>query len=101
MVVDRHGELLLGLLLSDDVLVEEAEDLVGRREGGAGRAALALLVVGDDVVADVHALVADEDGRSGDQLPDVVLVLVTERTAEDLTASPLPFMAKRSSSRDL
>jgi hypothetical protein len=42
------------------------------------------VVVGDDVVADLNALVADEHRRSGNQLPDVILVLVTEQAAEGL-----------------
>jgi hypothetical protein len=46
-------------------------------------------VVGDDVVADLDALVADEHRRSGNQLPDVVLVLVTERAAEDFVFAGL------------
>ncbi len=89
VVVDRHCQLLLRLLLADDVLVEEAVDLVGRGQRRTGRPSLALLVVGDDVVADIDTLVADEDGRAGDELPDVVLVLVAERATEDLGAFAL------------
>ncbi len=53
-------------------------------------AVLEAVVVGDDVVADLDALVADEDRRSGNQLPDVVLILVAERAAQD-------FRSRRSS----
>ena len=84
VVVDRDGELLLGPFLADDVLVEELLDFLGRRQRGAGAAVLEPVVVGDDVVADLDALVADEDGRSGDELADVVLVLVAERATQDL-----------------
>jgi hypothetical protein len=41
------------------------------------------VVVGDDVVADLDALVADEDRRARDQLADVVLVLVAEGAPQD------------------
>src|SRR5579872_97677 len=90
MVVDRDRQLLLRLFLADDVLVEELLDLLRDRQGGAGPAArLELVVVRDDVVADLDALVADEDGRTGDQFADVVLVLVTERAAENLAFAVL------------
>jgi hypothetical protein len=67
VVVDRDGELLLRLLLADDVLVEQLLELVRLGEIGL----LLLLehpVLGDDVEADVDALVADEDRRAGDQV---------------------------------
>ena len=91
VVVDRDRELLLGLLLADDVFVEELLDVLRDRErGGAGAAAcFELVVVGDDVVADLDALVADEHSRARDQLADVVLVLVAERAAEDLAVAGL------------
>src|SRR5439155_14911020 len=43
------------------------------------------VVVGDDVVADFNALVADEHSRAGDELPNVVLVLVAEGAPQDLS----------------
>ena len=88
MVVDRDRELLLRLFLADDVLVEELLDFLRDRQRGAGAAArLEAVVVRDDVVADLDALVADEDRRARDQLADVVLVLVAERAAEDLAVA--------------
>jgi hypothetical protein len=54
------------------------------RDGAGAAAGLEAVVVGDDVVADLDTLVADEDGRARDQLADVVLILVAERAAEDL-----------------
>src|SRR6185503_2947696 len=80
VVVDRDGELLLRALLADDVLVEELLDFLRRRQRRAGAAILKTVVVRDDVVADLDALVADEDRWARDQLPDVVLVLVAEGT---------------------
>jgi hypothetical protein len=88
VVVDRDGELLLRLFLADDVLVEELLDLLRDRQGGAGAAArLEPVVVGDDVVADFDALVADEDRRARNELADVVLVFIAERAAEDLAVA--------------
>src|SRR6185295_11260947 len=83
VVVDRDRELFLGPLLADDVLVEELLDFLRRRERGAGAAVLEPIVIGNDVIADFDTLVADEDRRACNQLPDVVLVLVAERAAQD------------------
>src|SRR5262249_43517606 len=49
---------------------------------GRPRAPVELVVVGNDVVADFDALVANEDGRSRDELADVVLILVAERAPQ-------------------
>ena len=83
VVVDGDGELLLRPLLADDVLVEELLDFLRGRQRRARAAVLEPVVVGDDVVADLDALVADEDRRARDQLADVVLVLVAERAPQD------------------
>src|SRR5262249_19981638 len=83
VVVDRDGQLLLGDLLADDVLVEELLDLVRYGQRGLVGAALDPAVIRDDVVADVDALVADEDRGTGDQLADIILVLVAEGATED------------------
>jgi hypothetical protein len=37
------------------------------------RTRLVLAILGDDVETDVHAFIADIDGRAGDQLLDVTL----------------------------
>jgi hypothetical protein len=83
VVVDRHRERALGLLLADDVLVEHPIDLarlgevldVERGRGGQ------LLV--DDLVAEIDALVADVDAGAGDELLDLPLRLAAE-AAEQL-----------------
>ena len=87
VLVDGDGEALLGLLLADDVLVEERLDLGGFGEGRARGDGLGLLVVGDDLVADVNALVADVDGGPGDELLDFVLRLAAERAAQRVISS--------------
>ena len=90
VVVDRDGELLLGLFLADDVLVEELLDFLRHGQGRARAVGpLEAVVVGDDVVADLDALVADEDRRTRDELADVVLVLVAERAPEHFVLAVL------------
>jgi len=61
VVVDSHRQDLLGTLLTNDVLVENAADFLRRRE--LVRAALGLCFLDlftNDVIAQVDALVADE-----------------------------------------
>ena len=41
------------------------------------------IIVRDDVVTDFDTLIADEDGGTGDELTDVVLIFVAERTTQD------------------
>jgi hypothetical protein len=83
VVVDRHREDLLGLLLADDVLVEGGLDLARvrelRRRGLRARRVEHLLL--DDLLAEVDALVADIDALARDQLADLFLRLAAEAAA--------------------
>ena len=78
VVVDRHRQRPLRLLLADDVVVEDAVDLlrlgqVLEIELGRDRE---LFV--DDLVAEVDALVADVDARTSDEFLDLPLGLSAE-----------------------
>ena len=65
VVVDRDGEDLLRALLADHVLVEDGLDLGRLGDGGQPVGLLLLLdLLGDDVVAQADALVADVDRRA-------------------------------------
>src|SRR5690606_11414469 len=76
-------DLALRLVLSDDVLIEEGLDL-----RGSGHAAvppgdrLLLRVLANDVQAEPDALGADVDVRPRDDLFDLALWFVAERTAQ-------------------
>src|SRR5467141_825278 len=86
VVVDGDGEDLLGALLADDVLVEDALDL-GRLGQRADLPRLLLFpLLGDDVVAELDALVADVDGGARDELAHVVLALAAERALQGAVA---------------
>jgi hypothetical protein len=83
VIVHRDREDLLRALLPDHVLVENLLDLGRLRDGGRRRERLLLIaLLRDDVVAEVDALVADVDGRAGDQLPHLVLALAAEGADE-------------------
>ena len=87
VVVDCDSQLLLGLVLAYDVIVEETFDLswLGEMACGGGWNIAAAIVV-EDRVTDGNALVADVGARvvagRRDQLGHGVLRLVTERAAK-------------------
>ncbi len=88
MVVDGDGQRALRRLLADDVLLEEAEDLLrlGEVEFAAGFFAGLSESFFDDLVAEFHALVADVDTRTSNELLDLLLALATEGTLEQIGA---------------
>src|SRR5450759_85861 len=89
VVVDGDGELALGRLLPDDVLVEEFLDLARFRKLRFGLGLVEHPVLGDDVEADVDALVANVDRRPRDELLHVPLGLVAEAAAQNVARTRL------------
>src|SRR6185312_1959409 len=73
VVVDGDGQGALGVLLTDDVAIELLDD--GARRGILG--ALGRLFLGQDVVAQRDALIADEDPRTRDELANLSPLLST------------------------
>jgi len=82
VVVDRDREDLLRPLLPHHVVVEERLDLRRGRQRHRRAALVALGLLGDDVVAQPDALVADVDGGAGDELANLALALPAERAAQ-------------------
>ena len=78
MVVDRHREHLLGVLLADHVVIENVADLLRGRNPVARLHERGLRLLADDVHAQLDALIADENRRAGDQLANLVLALAAE-----------------------
>ncbi len=78
VVVDGDRKDLLGVLLADDIVVQEFVDLfrlgefLKRKLGGVGE------FLGDDVVAQLDALVADVDTWPGDEFLHLLLRLAAE-----------------------
>ena len=82
VIVDGDREHLLGMVLTDDVVVEDFADLLRGRNAVARFRQRGLVLLADDVHAQLDALVANEDGRPGDELAHLVLALAAERAVE-------------------
>ncbi|MND00305.1 hypothetical protein D3C83_188660 [compost metagenome] len=74
------------MLLPDDVVVENLADFLRRRDAVARLHQRGLVLLADDVHAQLDALVADEHGRPGDQLADLMLGFAAERAIERILA---------------
>jgi hypothetical protein len=70
----------------DDVVVQEGEDLLGLGEVLEAELGGLVALLGDDVVAQVDALVADVDAGPGDQLLDLLLGLAAEAALDQISA---------------
>ena len=82
VIVDGDRQHPLGVVLADDVIVENLADLLRRRDAVARLDQRGLVLLADDVHAEFDAFIADEDRRTGDQLADLVLALAAERAIE-------------------
>jgi hypothetical protein len=84
VVVDGDRQDLLRVLLPDDIVVQEVVDLprLGKllegELGGVGQ------LFGDDVVAELDALVTDVNAGTGDQLLDLFLRLAAETALDQI-----------------
>ena len=79
MVVHRNRQDPLGLVLADDIIVEDLFDFLRFRQllAAAYRRFIPELLF-DDLVAELDALVADIDSRTGHQFFDLLLQLAAE-----------------------
>jgi hypothetical protein len=78
VVVDRDGELLLGFVLADYILIKESLDLRRLRQMNVlGRRFIVLIFV-DDVLAHGDAFITYEHRRTRDQLTNIILTFVAE-----------------------
>src|ERR1700722_10104792 len=80
--MDRDRKHLLGVVLADDVVVEDLAYLLRGRNLVARFRQQGLVVLADDVQAKLDALVANKDGRPGNELAHLVLALAAERAVE-------------------
>jgi len=89
MVVNRHGENLLGMLLPDHVLVQAVEKLLRLWHGELGGRFLLLLVqlFFEDTATDVDAPVTNVNAGTGDQLFDFGVALSAEGAHREIGGS--------------
>src|SRR3954462_2064720 len=87
MLIDRDREPLLGLILPDYIFIEKGLDFIGLGKRWPRSYRLGLLVVGDDLIADVDALIADGDGWPGNELLDFILRFPAERASQRVVGS--------------
>src|SRR6202045_2270388 len=80
--MDRDREHLLGVALTDDIVVEDLADLLRGRNIVARFRQRRLVLLADDVHAQLDALVTNEDGRPGNELAHLVLAFAAERAVE-------------------
>src|SRR5690606_9372263 len=76
----------LRLLLPDHVLIEDVLDLARRRYARYRFRSFALLLLGEDLIAERYALVADVDRGAGDELLHRLLRFAAEAAAQVLFA---------------
>ena len=84
VVVDRHGQDALRVVLPDDVVVQELEDLARLRELVEAQLGCLGELLFDDLVAEVDALVTDVDTRTGNELLHLLLRLAAEAALQQL-----------------
>src|SRR5262249_29675370 len=82
LIMDRDREHLLGVILTDDIVVKNFAYFLRGRNAVARLHHRGLVLLVDDVHAQFDALVADEHGRAGDELAHLVLALAAERAVE-------------------
>ena len=82
VVVHRDREHPLGVVLADHVVVQHLADLARRRHAIARLHQVRLVLLADDVHAELDAFVADEHRRPGDELAHLMLGLAAERAIE-------------------
>src|SRR4029078_5799889 len=83
-VWDRTREDLLGVVLTDYIVVENLADFLGRRDAIARLDQRGFVLLADDVHAQFDALVTDKHRRPGDELAHLVLALAAKRAIQSV-----------------
>src|SRR5262249_51372352 len=82
VIVNGDREHLLGMVLADHIVIENLADFLRRRDAVARFYQPGLVVLADDVHAQLDAFVADVDSCAGNELAQLVLALAAERAIE-------------------
>src|SRR5215470_15353940 len=82
MVVHGDRQDPLRVILADHIIFKDFADVARARDPVTRLDQRRLVLLTDDVHAELDALIANEHGRSSDQLPDLVLALAAKRAVE-------------------
>src|ERR1035438_6704156 len=82
VVVNRDGQHLLRMVLADHIIVENLADFLRHRNAVARFHQRGVLLLLEDVLAQLNAFVANEHGRTGNKLAHLLLALAAERAVE-------------------
>src|SRR3954471_21498564 len=82
MVVHSDRKNPLRMLLADHIVVEDGVDVPRRRDAIPRFDQGGLVLFANDVHAQLDAFIADEHGRTRDELANLVLALAAERAVE-------------------
>ena len=86
MVVHRHGKHALGMNLADHIVIQHLADFARGRNPVRGFQPRGFGFLADDVHAKLDAFVADEHGRTRNQLAHLVLAFAAERAIKSILA---------------
>ena len=81
MVVDRHAECALGVVLPDHVLVEHIANLRGLRQFQHLKTRVLGVLLAQDLHAEANTFVADRHAGTGHQTVYLMLAFAAERAA--------------------
>src|SRR5215467_5120968 len=93
VIVDGDREDLLGVVLTDDIVVEDLADFLGRRNTVTRLHQRGLILLANDIHAQLDALVTNEYGRAGDELTHLVLALAAERAIQRVLRVATAYLA--------
>ena len=84
MVMDRHREDALGAILADHVIVQNLAYIRGCWYAVTGFHKAGLVLLTDYIHAKLDALIADEHGRTCDELAHLMLAFAAERAVQGI-----------------
>jgi hypothetical protein len=86
-LINGNGEFLFGVVLTNDVFIQKGFDFVRARQRRTRGGGFLLGVVADDLDADVYALIANINRRTGNEFFDFVLAFAAKAATQCIFAA--------------